>query len=84
MGPNTPAKARKRAVADSNFEGQGLMPPTRWKYWVRGCLQAFEGILQVAWLHFADYDPHSASWGAICDILGTIKSNSAPLGSPWV
>ena len=35
------------------------MPPTRWKYWVRGCLQTFEGILQVAWLHFADYDPHS-------------------------
>ena len=40
------------------------MPPTRWKYWVRGCSQAFEGTLQVAWLHFADYDPHSAIFGS--------------------
>ena len=41
------------------------MPPTRWKYWVRGCLQAFEGILQVAWLHFADYVPPSRHFCAL-------------------
>ena len=47
-----------------NFKGQGLMPPTRWKYWVRGRPQAFEVTLQAAWLHFADYDPHSVIFGS--------------------
>ena len=40
------------------------MPPTRWKYWVRGRPQAFEVTLQAAWLHFADYDPHSVILGS--------------------